>query len=202
MIKKKHPKRRARTPQDQHGLRVAARCSQSEEVMREIETLEALQKMLNGSREHLRALRRLSRDRKLAEIETTSDGPNNIAHCTVKADVGVSPSLKARRSLVSKSHLHKERGVVVAQLPAWEVKVPKALISKADLERIALQEIRNFPGSEHVRSVEVESHGNAPRGIDWRLYVIANDEGDLDRIQYAVKVTTDRLKRRYDLRSS
>ncbi len=32
----------------------------------------------------------------------------------------------------------------------------KALISKADLKRIALQEIRAFPGSDHVISVEVE----------------------------------------------
>lgn len=77
----------------------------------------------------------------------------------------------------------------------------KALISKADLERIALQEIRKFPGSEHVLSVEVESDNSCP-GVDWRLYVIANDQGDLDRIQYAVTVTTDRLKRQYDLRPS
>ena len=76
----------------------------------------------------------------------------------------------------------------------------KTLISKADLERIALQEIRGLPGSEYVRSVEVEYETSAPHGINWRLYVIANDEGDLDRIQYAAKVTTDRLKRRYDLR--
>ena len=76
----------------------------------------------------------------------------------------------------------------------------KALVSKADLERIALQEIRSLPGSEHVRSVEVECETGASHGINWRLYVIANDEGDLDRIQYAAKVTTDRLKRRYDLR--
>ena len=76
----------------------------------------------------------------------------------------------------------------------------KALISRADLERIALQEIRSFPGSEQVRSVEVECESEAPRDTNWRLYVIANDEGDLDRIQYAAKVTTDRLKRRYDLR--
>lgn len=37
-----------------------------------------------------------------------------------------------------------------------ELKVAKALISKADLKRIALQEIRAFPGSDHVISVEVE----------------------------------------------
>ncbi|WGD55534.1 hypothetical protein QA641_17585 [Bradyrhizobium sp. CB1650] len=81
-----------------------------------------------------------------------------------------------------------------------EVKVARALISKADLERIALQELRSFPGSEHVLSVEIECETDAPYDIDWRLYVIANDEGDLDRIQYAVKVATDRLKRRYALR--
>jgi hypothetical protein len=80
------------------------------------------------------------------------------------------------------------------------VKVANALISKADLERIALQEIRSFPGSEHVVAVEVEYEANQPSGINWTLYVIANDEGDLDRIQYAAKVTSDRLKRRYDLR--
>lgn len=77
-----------------------------------------------------------------------------------------------------------------------------ALISKADLERIALREIRSFPGSEHVLSVEIECETGAPRDNDWRLYVIANDEGDLDRIQYAVKVATGRLKRRYDIRPS
>lgn len=76
----------------------------------------------------------------------------------------------------------------------------KALISKADLERIALQEIRSFPGSEHVISVEVECESGPPSGINWRLYVIANDAGDLDRIQYAVKVISNRMKRQYDLR--
>ncbi|KGT73878.1 hypothetical protein MA20_41945 [Bradyrhizobium japonicum] len=76
----------------------------------------------------------------------------------------------------------------------------KALISKADLKRIALQEIRAFPGSDHVISVEVECETGPPSGIDWRLYVIASDEGDLDHIQYAVKIASDRLKRQYDLR--
>ena len=32
----------------------------------------------------------------------------------------------------------------------------KALITKQELALIALQEIRSFPGSEHVTSVEVE----------------------------------------------
>jgi hypothetical protein len=85
-------------------------------------------------------------------------------------------------------------------LPTQEVKVAKALISKADLELIALQDIRSFPGSEHVISVEVECEAHQPQGINWTLCVTAADGGDLDRIQYAAKVTSDRLKRRYDLR--
>jgi hypothetical protein len=85
-------------------------------------------------------------------------------------------------------------------LPIQEIKVAKALISKADLERIALQDIRSFPGSEHVVSVEVEYEAHQPQDMNWKLCVIANDGGDLDRIQYAAKVTSDRLKRRYDLR--
>ncbi|MCP3397795.1 MULTISPECIES: hypothetical protein [unclassified Bradyrhizobium] len=76
----------------------------------------------------------------------------------------------------------------------------KALISKGDLERIALQDIRSFPGSEHVVSVEVEYEARQAQDTNWQLCVIANDGGDLDRIQYAAKVTSDRLKRRYDLR--
>ncbi|MET3973137.1 hypothetical protein ACVWXN_000467 [Bradyrhizobium sp. i1.4.4] len=76
----------------------------------------------------------------------------------------------------------------------------KALISKPDLERIALQDIRSFPGSEHIVSVEVEYEAHQAQGINSQLCVIANDGGDLDRIQYAAKVTSDRLKRRYDLR--
>lgn len=43
------------------------------------------------------------------------------------------------------------------RLGAWRrLRKVKALISKADLKRIALQEIRAFPGSDHVISVEVE----------------------------------------------
>jgi hypothetical protein len=35
----------------------------------------------------------------------------------------------------------------------------------------------------------------------WTLCATAKVEGDLDRIQYAAEVTSDRLKRRYDLRA-
>lgn len=73
-------------------------------------------------------------------------------------------------------------------------------ISKADLERIALQEIRSYAGGEHVISVEVERDPSQPPGMDWRLHVVASENADIDRIHQAAQTATRRLKRRYDLR--
>lgn len=76
----------------------------------------------------------------------------------------------------------------------------KSFVSKSELERIALQEIRSYPGGENVISVEVERDPGLPRGMDWRLHVAASENADLDRIHQAAQTTTRRLKRRYDLR--
>ncbi len=76
----------------------------------------------------------------------------------------------------------------------------KSLVSKSDLERVALQEIRSYPGGENVLSVEVEKDGGQSRGMDWRLHVTASERADLDRIHHAAQTTTRRLKRRYDIR--
>jgi hypothetical protein len=76
----------------------------------------------------------------------------------------------------------------------------KSFVSKSALERIALQEIRSYPGGENVISVEVERDPGLPRGMDWRLHVAASDKADIDRIHQAAQTTTRRLKRRYDLR--
>ncbi|MCP3459334.1 MULTISPECIES: hypothetical protein [unclassified Bradyrhizobium] len=77
----------------------------------------------------------------------------------------------------------------------------KELASRTELELIALQEIRSFPGAELVISVEIESDFGQSAGINWTLHVVAKEGADLDRIHYAAKTTSDRLKRRYDLRS-
>jgi hypothetical protein len=77
--------------------------------------------------------------------------------------------------------------------------VARTLVSKADLELSALQEIRRLPGGELVISVEIE-HGDAePDGLNWRLLVIAEEGADLDRLQNAATTTSHRLKRRYQL---
>ncbi|MCA6121689.1 hypothetical protein J6500_07210 [Bradyrhizobium sp. WSM 1704] len=72
----------------------------------------------------------------------------------------------------------------------------KTPISVRDLESIALREIRCFPGGEYVCYLEVDL-----LDADWRLRATVRDGADLDRIQYAVRVTTSKLKHRYQLRT-
>jgi hypothetical protein len=78
--------------------------------------------------------------------------------------------------------------------------VARTAILRKDLELVALQEIRSFPGGEHVVSVEIECGAEEDSDMGWRLHVIARDEAELGRINYAAKTTTERLKRRYCLK--
>ncbi|AND92611.1 bsr7705 [Bradyrhizobium diazoefficiens USDA 110] len=81
-----------------------------------------------------------------------------------------------------------------------EAAVARTSISKTDLELMALQQIRSFPGGEHAVSVEVECVAGEARDVTWRLHVTAKDEADFGRIHYAAETTTERLKRRYCLK--
>ena len=81
----------------------------------------------------------------------------------------------------------------------WSVAVVRASISRKDLERIALQELRSFPGAEHVISVEIEGQSDQASDVNWTLLVTAKEGGNLERIQYAARTTSDRLKRRYSV---
>jgi hypothetical protein len=78
--------------------------------------------------------------------------------------------------------------------------VGRTAILRKDLELVALQEIRSFPGGEHVVSVEIECGAEEDSDMGWRFHVIAKDEAELGRINYAAKTTTERLKRRYCLK--
>jgi len=78
--------------------------------------------------------------------------------------------------------------------------VARTAILRKDLELVALQEIRSFPGGEHVVSVEIECSAEDDSDMGWLLHVIAKDEAELGRINYAAKTTTERLKRRYCLK--
>ena len=76
----------------------------------------------------------------------------------------------------------------------------RTAILRKDLELVALQEIRSFPGGEYVVSVEIECGAEEDSDMGWRLHVIAKDEAELGRINYAAKTATERLKRRYCLK--
>ena len=69
----------------------------------------------------------------------------------------------------------------------------KSPVAKQDLERLALQQIRSFPGGEHVIRVEVEYQSDPRKDI-------AKEGADFERIQYAARTTTDRMKHLYNLR--
>lgn len=77
----------------------------------------------------------------------------------------------------------------------------KSWVSRSELERIALQEIRSYAGGENVLSVEIVRDPAQPPGMDWRLHVAASENADIDRVHQAAQTTTGRLKRRYDLRT-
>ncbi|SDS18434.1 hypothetical protein [Bradyrhizobium canariense] len=76
----------------------------------------------------------------------------------------------------------------------------KALVTKQELALIALQEIRRFPGSEHVTTVEVEHQIDKVLQTNWTLHVFTGEGANMARIQFAINTTRKRLRHRYDLR--
>jgi hypothetical protein len=61
----------------------------------------------------------------------------------------------------------------------------KELLAKQDLERMAMQEIRAFPGCEHVTEVEVEYQVDEVLKTNWTIHVFVREGGDRGRIVWA-----------------
>jgi hypothetical protein len=78
--------------------------------------------------------------------------------------------------------------------------VTKTLVARHDLERIALQEIRSFPGCEYVTDIEIAYQVDRVLHTNWTIHVFTREGGDMMRIQYAVTTTRNRLRHQYDLR--
>jgi hypothetical protein len=78
----------------------------------------------------------------------------------------------------------------------------KEIVAKQDLERIAMQEIRSFPGCEYVTEVEIEYQVDEVLKTNWTLYAFTREGGDMERIQYAINTARKRLRHRYDLQVS
>jgi hypothetical protein len=78
--------------------------------------------------------------------------------------------------------------------------VAKEFIARHDLERIAMQEIRAYPGCEYVTDVEVEYQIDRVLKTNWNMHVYTCEGANLERIQYAINATRNRLRHRYTLR--
>jgi hypothetical protein len=75
----------------------------------------------------------------------------------------------------------------------------KALVTKQQLALVALQEIRSFPGVEHVSTVEVDRQIDKVANTNWTLHVFTSEGADMSRIQFAINTVRKRLRHRYDL---
>lgn len=78
--------------------------------------------------------------------------------------------------------------------------VTKTLVARHDLERMALQEIRSFPGCEYVTDIEIAYQLDKVLGTNWTIHVFTREGADMLRVQYAINTTRKRLRHRYDLR--
>jgi hypothetical protein len=78
--------------------------------------------------------------------------------------------------------------------------VTKTLVSRYELERIALEEIRSFPGCEYVTDIEIAYQIDKVLRTNWTIHVFTREGGDMLRIQYAINTTRKKLRHRYDLR--
>jgi hypothetical protein len=78
--------------------------------------------------------------------------------------------------------------------------VTKTLIARHDLQRIALQEIRSFPGCQYVTDIEIADEVDRVLHTNWTIQVFVREGRDMLRIQFAINTARKRLQHRYDLR--
>jgi hypothetical protein len=78
--------------------------------------------------------------------------------------------------------------------------VTKTLIARHDLQRIALQEIRSFPGCQYVTDIEIADEVDRVLHTNWTIQVFVREGRDMLRIQFAINTAWKRLQHRYDLR--
>ena len=78
----------------------------------------------------------------------------------------------------------------------------KTLVARHELERIALQEIRSFPGCEYVTDIEIAYQVDRALRTNWTIHVFTREGGDMLRIQYEITTIRNRLRPRYDLRTT
>ena len=61
----------------------------------------------------------------------------------------------------------------------------KTLVARHEMERIALQEIRSFPGCEYVTDIEIAYQLDRELHTNWTIHVFTREGADMMRIQYS-----------------
>jgi hypothetical protein len=74
----------------------------------------------------------------------------------------------------------------------------KVTLSKEELEREALAEIRTHAGCETVKAVDVE-YTDLRADTNWTMFAFS--EGDPEALHRALEATLEKLRRRYELRA-
>jgi hypothetical protein len=74
------------------------------------------------------------------------------------------------------------------------------LIGRQDLEHLALQEIRRFPGGECVLAVEIEYRMTSEGGANWIMLIYVSKDALPKRIEEALRRVHHQLQQRYNLR--
>jgi hypothetical protein len=74
--------------------------------------------------------------------------------------------------------------------------VTKTLVARQELERIALQEIRSFPGCEYVTDIEIAYQVDRVPRTNRTIHVFTREGADMLRIQYAISTTRKKLRAR------
>ncbi|MGM4885294.1 hypothetical protein AB8A20_07950 [Tardiphaga sp. 604_B6_N1_1] len=74
----------------------------------------------------------------------------------------------------------------------------KVTLSKEELEREALAEIRAHAGCETVKAVDVE-YSDLRADTNWTMFAFS--EGDPDALHRALEATLEKLRHRYELRA-
>jgi hypothetical protein len=77
----------------------------------------------------------------------------------------------------------------------------KEQISKHDLQRMALQDIRSYPGCEYVKDIQIEYKVDRVQKTNWIMHVFTREGANMVQVQIAINATRRRLMHRYELRT-
>jgi hypothetical protein len=76
----------------------------------------------------------------------------------------------------------------------------KVILSKKELEREALAEMRKCPGCETLKAVDVQ-YSDLRADTNWTLYAFTEGRIDPGALHSALEMTVNKLRHQYELRA-